>query len=265
MEDIVKYGITDYLTIEEILNLCKTNKEYKKLCSDNNYWQYLIQREYNISYKKDDAFDKFKEIYTIMRNKKYEEDYWLIQKEPIPQSKREIKYIPFKIDKTIYGKEIKSKYSDEYKNKVKNYMINKLNILLHGIDESKLNPLVLKYIKNNDKNFFEYLLEEISKNELISEYSPNPSIYSLIKENNFETYVLDFLTLKATEYMLKDIDYRENLLDIFNIPSSEVDNFVYFIIKNVRNPLIFLDDLLNNPDKYTDYLDEIYTIFSEES
>lgn len=42
--DSIRYEAIKYLTVQEILQLCKTRKEYQEICSSDTLWYYLVER-----------------------------------------------------------------------------------------------------------------------------------------------------------------------------------------------------------------------------
>lgn len=52
------------LPIEDILNLCDTNKDSRELCETEHLWKYLLERDYDITYKGLDPKTKYVQEYT---------------------------------------------------------------------------------------------------------------------------------------------------------------------------------------------------------
>ena len=43
----IRFAIWRKLSIENILDLCETNKDFKGICDDNRTWQFLLKRDFN--------------------------------------------------------------------------------------------------------------------------------------------------------------------------------------------------------------------------
>jgi hypothetical protein len=67
------------LSYEEIVNLCRTNVEFSNICQSNVMWQYLLYRDFDITYTRENArslyllykhtVDHFSQFYPIITQK----------------------------------------------------------------------------------------------------------------------------------------------------------------------------------------------------
>lgn len=53
--DLYLENMWKFLSVKEILHLCQTSRFFSQICSDNVTWIYLIKRDFNIDYNRDDA------------------------------------------------------------------------------------------------------------------------------------------------------------------------------------------------------------------
>ena len=53
------YGIAVNLPVKDLFNLCKTNKDYEKLCKDEYFWGLKLNKEINLS---SNSYKRLKEI-----------------------------------------------------------------------------------------------------------------------------------------------------------------------------------------------------------
>ena len=56
----INQGLWRDLPVEDILSLCRTNREFRKLCKDNNTWIFLLERDFN---KRIDPREKYMKLY----------------------------------------------------------------------------------------------------------------------------------------------------------------------------------------------------------
>ena len=54
------------LTINEILNLCSTSKDFSKICEEEETWVYLLWRDFRIIYDSDDTDLTAKDYYILL-------------------------------------------------------------------------------------------------------------------------------------------------------------------------------------------------------
>lgn len=47
------------LSYEDIIELCLVNKDFNKICQDNNTWKYLLKRDYDVTYTGNDARQEY--------------------------------------------------------------------------------------------------------------------------------------------------------------------------------------------------------------
>ena len=47
MDPITTIAI-QYLTVEEIMTLCKTNREYRDICKKQSTWKFLLERDFEV-------------------------------------------------------------------------------------------------------------------------------------------------------------------------------------------------------------------------
>ena len=65
--DPLRYQTIEYLSVEDILNLCKTRKEYREICKDKETWDYLLERDLHL--KSDEPRETYIEAYKISPKK----------------------------------------------------------------------------------------------------------------------------------------------------------------------------------------------------
>ncbi len=53
------YLAVENLPVEDILNLCRTSKEFAGMCEDNHLWKFLLKRDYNVVRSLDKAKEKY--------------------------------------------------------------------------------------------------------------------------------------------------------------------------------------------------------------
>jgi hypothetical protein len=51
--------IWKYLPYEDIVRLCQTNKEFSTICSSNETWKYLLQRDFRIIFTEENAYNLY--------------------------------------------------------------------------------------------------------------------------------------------------------------------------------------------------------------
>ena len=66
MNQMLQNEIWPSLPVPTLLSLCKTNKEYYNICSQNSTWVYLIDRDFGISYTGDNAQSVYKKYQEIL-------------------------------------------------------------------------------------------------------------------------------------------------------------------------------------------------------
>ena len=57
--DVVRDIQIEYMDVEDILSICKTNKLFASICRDNELWIYLIQRDFKYKYNGENAKDEY--------------------------------------------------------------------------------------------------------------------------------------------------------------------------------------------------------------
>ena len=63
--DTIRYEAVKNLTVNEIINLCKTQKQYQNICKDDELWRYLILRDFRIVYDGSNPLEEYKLNYNI--------------------------------------------------------------------------------------------------------------------------------------------------------------------------------------------------------
>ena len=57
------------LPIEDIKQLCSTNIQVNRICSDDNFWKLLIHRDMGLDVTKDKVIDSYKCLYQLLSKK----------------------------------------------------------------------------------------------------------------------------------------------------------------------------------------------------
>lgn len=57
--EVMRHVEVEYLSAQDILNLCSTSKEYQEICRDNNLWIYLLRRDYQTFYTGKNAKEEY--------------------------------------------------------------------------------------------------------------------------------------------------------------------------------------------------------------
>jgi hypothetical protein len=57
--DVKVLELFRYLSYEDIMELCQTNREFNMICHNNITWKYLLQRDFGITYTKENAYNLY--------------------------------------------------------------------------------------------------------------------------------------------------------------------------------------------------------------
>ena len=64
--DLLRYEQVEYLTVGEILKLCRSNKEFSTICKSEKLWKYLIYRDFgDIPLEATNPYEKYKQAYRV--------------------------------------------------------------------------------------------------------------------------------------------------------------------------------------------------------
>ena len=68
--DLLRYEQVEYLTVGEILKLCRSNKEFYTICESRDLWKYLIMRDFGDHVPKyvNKVYERYKMAYRVHKS-----------------------------------------------------------------------------------------------------------------------------------------------------------------------------------------------------
>ena len=68
--DLLRYEQVEYLTVGEILKLCRSNKEFSTICKSQDLWKYLIMRDFGDHVPKyvNKVYERYKMAYSVHKS-----------------------------------------------------------------------------------------------------------------------------------------------------------------------------------------------------
>ncbi len=67
--NVLRENVWRYLPIEKLMQLCQTDRSWRKFCQQPHIWRFLIQRDFDVYYPGDDAYQVYRNGYRNLNRK----------------------------------------------------------------------------------------------------------------------------------------------------------------------------------------------------